>query len=50
MAPKNLAHAIFILKHLIRGGNKTRRPLGHKRETQSWLALLILQHGTISLW
>jgi hypothetical protein len=21
-----------------------------RRETQSWLALLIMQHGTISLW
>ena len=30
MAAMDRAHAIYILGHLIRDGNKTRLPLGHK--------------------
>jgi hypothetical protein len=50
LAAKDRTHAIDILERLIQRVAKHIGLSATRRETLSWLTLLIMQHGTISLW
>jgi len=50
LAAKDRTHAIDILERLIQSGSKTHRSVCDKAGDAVVAKLLIMQHGTISLW